>query len=58
MAPEDMIRKSAEFMESSHKCNYSYPEESVVNGLEANYWILRAIYEKRSPGDEPCLKKY
>jgi hypothetical protein len=46
MTPEDMVLKSQEMLEKSHKRSFAFPEEPVVCGLEANYWLLRAIYEK------------
>ena len=46
MTPDEMIKKSEELLKNSHEPNFTFREEPVVNGLEANYWILRAIYEK------------
>jgi hypothetical protein len=46
MTLDDMIKKSEECLHTSKKLCYSAPDESICEALNANYWVLRAIFEK------------
>jgi len=46
MTAEEMIQKSEEKLKESNERDWTFPEQPIIDGLEANYWILRAIYEK------------
>ena len=47
MTPEEMIRKSEELLKESEERYFTFPEYPVIQVLEANYWMLRAIYQKK-----------
>jgi hypothetical protein len=46
MTPEEMIKKSEALLKESQERDWTFPEYPVVQALEANYWMMRAIYEK------------
>jgi hypothetical protein len=46
MTPDEMIKKSEELMKESQERDFLFPEYPVVKALEANYWMMRAIYGK------------
>jgi hypothetical protein len=48
MTPEDMIKISEVSLESSKKISFAVPEKAINDMLNANYWVLRAIFERIS----------